>query len=444
MNRNSGNSKVKLPADDQSNGWYEILTDQAPSNPLKGSDSTDWLVIGGGFVGMAATRRLAELNPNQKVMLADAQRIGHGTSGRNSGFIIDLPHKGDLEGPDIERKRKFIGLNRAAIEYMEKQVTTHGIECQWSHAGKIQGAVSERGIKFLEHFQYLLQELGEPGTMLSGAELKKKVGTDYYQQALFTPGCILMQPAALMRGLLDTLPDNAICHEDTPILGLEQRGKRWVAKTRHGEIHADKVLLGTNIFTEQFGLLTSRMLPIMTFASMTRPLTEDEFKAFGGSDDWGLTPADYAGTTLRFTQDRRMIVRNQYRFVPNYSSTGRERQHIREKHRDAFLARYPKLSHVPFEYTWGGVCTLSSNYTSFFGELKPGLFASCCHNGVGAARGTISGKLLAELASDGDSQLQRDMLEVSGMPAWIPPEPFLGVGVRTRLKMAEWVSRSEI
>ncbi len=440
----SKKNKVKLPNDDRSNGWYEVLKDQAPSRPLKGSVKTDWLVIGGGFVGMSATRRLAELNPDQKVMLVDAQRIGHGTSGRNSGFIIDLPHKGDLEGPDIERKRKFIGLNRAAIAYMEQQVKAHNIDCQWSHAGKLQGAVSERGIKFLEHFQYMLQELGEPGEMLDGASLKRKVGTDYYQQALFTPGCILMQPAALMRGLLDNLPENAVCHEETPVLGLEQHNGVWSVKTKTGVIQAKKILLGTNIFTEQLGLLTSRMLPIMTFASMTRPLTDHEFKAFGGSDDWGLTPADYAGTTLRFTQDRRMIVRNQYRFVPNYSSSEKERKHIRDQHRQAFLARYPMLSDVPFEYTWGGVCTLSSNYTSFFGELKPGLFASCCHNGVGAARGTISGKLLAELASGGDSQLQRDMLEVSGMPAWVPPQPFLGIGVRARLKMAEWASRSEV
>ena len=89
QNWKSRKSKVKLPDDDRSNGWYEILKDQAPSKPLKGSVKTDWLVIGGGFVGMSATRRLAELNPNEKVILVDAQRIGHGTSGRNSGFIID-------------------------------------------------------------------------------------------------------------------------------------------------------------------------------------------------------------------------------------------------------------------------------------------------------------------------------------------------------------------
>lgn len=440
--------KIKLPFDDNSCGWFETLPDSLAYKPvskvLRGIEKTDWLVIGGGFVGMAATRRLAEMHPNQRIILVDAQAIGHGTSGRNSGFIIDLPHKGDLEGNDIARKKKFIALNRAAINFLEQQVTQYKIPCDWSHAGKMQGAVSDRGVKFLDHFQKLLKELDEPFEVLDRAAVKQKAGTEYYQQALFTPGCILMQPAALMRGILVNMPENVVVYQNTAIEKLTEHNGSWSALTRDGEIIAGKVILGTNIFTEQLGHLKHRMLPIMTFASMTRPLTKEEFADFGGTTDWGMTPADYAGTTLRMTKDCRLLVRNQYRYVPNYSSSLSERREIRAMHRDAMNARYPMLNRVPFDYTWGGLCTLSSNYTSYFGELENGLFSSCCHNGVGAARGTISGKLLAEMASGGDSKLQRYMAEVSGMPSRLPPEPALGLGVRTRIKVAEWMSRSEV
>ncbi len=441
-------SKIKLPADDNSCGWFETLPQslkpQQRSAVARGKIKADWLVIGGGFVGMAATRRLAELHPQAHIVLLDAQHIGEGTSGRNSGFIIDLPHKGDLVGKDIERKQKFISLNRAAIDYLQTQVERDQIDCNWSHSGKLQGAVSDRGIRFLDHFQVLLKELGEPFEVLDSAALQKKVGTSYYRQALFTPGCVLMQPAALMRGVKENLPDNVTVYENTPVLELEQRQERWLARTKDAEFSAPKVILGTNIFTEQLGHLKHRMIPIMTFASMTRPLNDAEFTAYAAETDWGLTPADYAGTTLRMTADRRLIVRNQYRFVPNYSSSYQERSEISVMHRNALKARYPMLENVEFDYTWGGVCALSQNYTSYFGERKPGLFISCCHNGVGAARGTISGKLLAEMASGGDSDLQRFMVEVSGKPSRLPPQPALGLGVRTRIKVAEWVSRSEV
>ncbi|MEM5527966.1 FAD-dependent oxidoreductase [Gammaproteobacteria bacterium AS21] len=444
--------KIQLPLDDNSCGWFETLPEALKYRPetaknqqkIRDSIQTDWLVIGGGFVGMAATRRLAELHPEQKIILVDAQAIGHGTSGRNSGFIIDLPHKGDLEGEGLKRKKKFIALNREAISFLEAQVKQYKIPCDWSHTGKLQAAVSERGVRFLDHFKHLLKELDEPYQVLDKQDLKQKTGTDYYKQALYTPGCVLMQPAALIRGIAQNMPENVTIYEHTPIEKIKPSHGAWIAQTRDAEITANKVILGTNIFTEQLGFLKHRMLPIMTFASMTRPLSDSEFAAYGGTVDWGMTPADYAGTTLRMTKDRRLIVRNQYRYVPQYSSSLDERKEIRAMHRNAMDARYPMLVDVPFEFTWGGVCTLSSNYKSFFGELESGLYASCCHNGVGAARGTISGKLLAEMASGGDSKLQRYMTEVSGMPSRLPPEPALGLGVRTRIKVSEWMSRSEV
>jgi glycine/D-amino acid oxidase-like deaminating enzyme len=59
-------------------------------------------------------------------------------------------------------------------------------------------------------------------------------------------------------------------------------------------------------------------VPVVTFASMTRPLTDTEMEVFGGQLDWGLTPADPGGTTLRMTQDRRLLVRNQYDYAGRY------------------------------------------------------------------------------------------------------------------------------
>ena len=46
--------------------------------------------------------------------------------------------------------------------------------------------------------------------------------------------------------------------------------------------------------------------------------------------------------------------------------------------------------------------------------------------------GTVSGMLLADLAVGADSELLRDLRALPG-PAWIPPEPLLGIGVRATL-----------
>ncbi|WP_256357700.1 FAD-binding oxidoreductase [Pseudomonas sp. PDM28] len=441
------NSIVNLPHDDHSCGWYAALPEPRPAKRLTGEQKADYVVIGAGFAGLAAARRLAEHMPQSRILLVDAQRVGYGASGRNSGFVIDLPHKFALEHPDPQHKQRLLGLNRAAIDQLQTLIGRHTIDCQWSHAGKYQGAVGDRGLAYLDHFEKLMADLGEPYRQVERQELAGVLGTDYYSRAIFTPGCYLMQPAALVRGLGASLPQNVEVLEESPIQRLEKdAGGNWILVGKEGLIRTPKVLLGTSIFTQEFGYLRNRLLPVMTFASWTRPLTDAEMASVGVQADWGLTPADHAGTTVRMTQDRRLIIRNTYKHVPRYGRSINDsiRLKVREDHCAAFHARYPQLAHVPFTHTWGGVYAISRNFTNFFGKLDDGVFATACDNGVGAAWGTISGTLLADKVVGADSQRLDDIQSVTGMPSRNPPEPFLGLGVRSRIRWAAWNSRSEL
>jgi glycine/D-amino acid oxidase-like deaminating enzyme len=441
------NSIVNLPHDDHSCGWYAALPEPRPAKRLSGEQKADYVVIGAGFAGLAAARRLAEHMPQSRILLVDAQRVGYGASGRNSGFVIDLPHKFALEHPDPQHKQRLLGLNRAAIDQLQTLIGRHTIDCQWSHAGKYQGAVGDRGLAYLDHFEKLLADLGEPYRQVERQELAGVLGTDYYSRAIFTPGCYLMQPAALVRGLGASLPQNVEVLEESPIQRLEKdAGGNWILDGKEGLIRTPKVLLGTSIFTQEFGYVRNRLLPVMTFASWTRPLTDAEMASVGVQADWGLTPADHAGTTVRMTQDRRLIIRNTYKHVPRYGRSINDsiRLKVREDHCAAFHARYPQLAHVPFTHTWGGVYAISRNFTNFFGKLDDGVFATACDNGVGAAWGTISGTLLADKVVGADSQRLDDIQSVTGMPSRNPPEPFLGLGVRSRIRWAAWNSRREL
>lgn len=437
---------IALPNDDKSCGWYSALTPAKPIKHLAGAQKTDYAIIGAGFAGLAAARRLAVLKPDARITLIDAQRVAEGASGRNSGFVIDLPHKFALLHPDPAHKQKLLSLNRSAVAQLQGVVERHGIECQWTAAGKYQGAIGDRGEAHLNHFEHLMKNLGEPYRWVEKEELSKILGTDYYSRAIFTPGSYLMQPAALVRGMADHLPENVELYENSPIRRLEKAGGVWRLEGDHGHIDTPKVLLATSIFTKEFGYLKNRLLPVMTFASWTRPLTDEEMKRYRGQLDWGLTPADHAGTTLRMTADRRILIRNTYKHVPKYGAnvSDETRRWIQDDHRKAYLARYPDLVDVPFTHTWGGVYAISRNFTNFFGQLEGGVYASACDNGVGAAWGTISGTLLADLVAGEESQALSDIQFVTGMPSLNPPEPFLGIGVKTRIAFEKWRSKSEI
>ncbi len=213
---------IALPNDDNTCGWYAALPPAGPAKKLIGLQKADYAIIGAGFAGLAAARRLAELKPHARIILVDAQRVAEGASGRNSGFVIDLPHKFALSHPDPSHKQKLLSLNRSAIAQLQGLVERYNIDCQWSAAGKYQGAVGERGEAHLNHFEHLMKDLGEPYRWVEKAELKKVLGTDFYSRAIFTPGSYLMQPAALVRGMGDHLPDNVELLEQSPIRSLQK------------------------------------------------------------------------------------------------------------------------------------------------------------------------------------------------------------------------------
>ena len=74
---------------DNSCGWINNLTKRDNIKSLFKDESCDFLIIGAGYTGLSAARKLSELNPNHKIILVDAQLAGEGASGRNSGYLVD-------------------------------------------------------------------------------------------------------------------------------------------------------------------------------------------------------------------------------------------------------------------------------------------------------------------------------------------------------------------
>ena len=79
----------QLPLNDNTNAWNTILPTRIPKPALAADINADWLVIGAGYAGLAAARRLAENCPDQKIVIVDAGVCGENASGRNSGFVTD-------------------------------------------------------------------------------------------------------------------------------------------------------------------------------------------------------------------------------------------------------------------------------------------------------------------------------------------------------------------
>ncbi len=416
-------------------GWYAILPPPRPATRLEGRQSADWVVVGAGVTGLAAARRLAELLPDRRIVLLEEFRIGYGSSGRNAGFIIDTPHL--TEQFDRDANLRVSRLAIAGLSRLESLVREHAIECEWAPDGHLTAVVDESREGGLRATARMLDDIGEGYEWLDREALANVIGTRHYHAAVLTPRTVTVNPAAMCRGLAECLPGNVEIFEDSPVLDVRP-GKTVSVSCSEGSVSAPNVLLTTNAFITRLGLLKGRVFPMIACASLSRPLDDDETAAMSGEPHWGIT-----GTaTLRRTRSNRILARfgtfqmGDFRLGPGL------RRSLLAAHRKGVADRFPMLAGIDFEHTWAGVFCMTRDWSSHFGRLEPGVFVSLGYCGVGLARGTISGSLLAEHALGGESDLIRDVRSLSG-PARLPPKPLLWLGVRAQLARYRWQTRRE-
>ncbi len=418
-------------------GWAELLPERHASPPLSGTHRVAWAVIGAGVTGLACARRLARLHPDREIVLLEARLVGEGASGRNSGFAVAVSHfDGALKAGEMENYRRINRINQAGLDLLRGQVAESAIDCQWREDGFYHAAADRLAIRECGYFLRYLEALEIAHTPLDGPALKARLGTTLYQTGIHVHQGALVQPAALVRGLADTLPANVTLHEASPVLGIGD-GAPLTLSLPNGQVRADKLVLAANHEAVKLGYLGRYLVGSTLSGSFTRVLNDEELAGLGSRKEWGVLSLHHGGATVRLTADRRICLRNAAEY--NGAALLSDAQLARRQsiHRAGFDKRFPALAHVPFEYAWSGVEGISRNGTNFFGRQGDNIYLAGGYNGSGVSRGTAFGTALADYASGGHSPLVDDCL-ASAPGAWIPPRPFLDLGafftVRSRFR----------
>lgn len=430
--------------------WDVLLGPRPPFPVLQGREKADFAIIGGGFAGLSAARRLLQLAPQAKIALVEAGQIGQGSQGRNSGFMIDLPHEltsDDYAGESASADHEIIGLNRQAIAFAAEAVDEYGIpEAYFRRDGKVNGAVSDhahaQNIAYARH----LSTLNELSEMLDAQAMKALTGSAYYSSGLFTPGTVMLQPAGYVRGLMNGLSRRVAVYENSPVTGLTRHAQGWSVETGAGSVEAGKVIMAHNGHLESFGFARDRLMHIFLFACMTQELSQDALRRLGGAECWGVTPSDPMGTTMRRISTaqggNRIITRTMAKFLPGMEVMPAQTVRAERIMRAKFDARYPQLADVGMDYVWSGHLCLTRNNVSVTGELDRDLYAACVDNGLGTTRSTLIGIAAAETAMGVGSDVTRHFA-AEPRPPRLPPAPLAKLGANLFLRWKEWRARDE-
>ena len=442
----SGRKARRLPVHRGPAAWSAILPGQDPPVVMPGDLGADFAVVGAGFAGLSAARRLAQLNPGAKIAMLEAGRLAEGAAGRNSGFMIDLPHdvtSDDYAGQGAVRDRTIIALNRMAIGFAREIVQAYAIPgAFFDPCGKVNGAAGQAGDDHNRTYAAHLASLGEPSERLDAQAMRALTGSSHYVSGLYTPGTVMLQPAGYIRAFGAGLRRDGVgVFESSPVKEIARAGSGWVLATPHGRLRAGRVILANNGHLESFGFAERRLMHIFLYASMTVDLGADALALLGGQPRWGVTPADPMGTTMRRIDTaqggNRIITRSCASFRPGMETSAAAMERAARVHRQKFADRFPALAGVAMEFGWAGHLCLSRNGVSVMHELEPGLFSACCQNGLGTARGTLTGIGAAELASGHRSAIS-DFFAAEPMPPKLPPPPFAEIGASAYLRWKEW------
>ena len=425
-------------------GWINNLNPRVNTKSINKNLETNWLIIGAGFTGLSAARKLGEIFPNEKIIIVDAQLAGEGASGRNSGYLVDTTlNDGFTSNKQLKNYKKKTDIYDLGIIAVKNFIKAYQVDCDWNECGKYFASSKTEDFKILSNFSFTLKKLGYEHSILDKLQLKKRLGTSFYNIGLYTKGGILLHPGKLVRAMVETLPKNVELYENSTLAEWIKEKDSISCKFKFGNIKTKNIIFATNGFLKSLGIKKNYNFPLTLTASMTRPLTDLEYRTIGEPKEWGVLPVKPMGATIRMTKDRRILIRNTAETYNPFQMSQKELNKRTIIQKVGIKKRFPQLPDNIIQSSWSGIVSRTRNSSQIFEKIDHNIYVAGCYNGSGIGVGTLFGEQIALKASNKFTK-EIETIEARNKPTWLPPQPFLNLGVKTRLIYERFKARSEI
>jgi len=397
--------------------WWATMPSLPNRSGRQLPDTADAVVVGGGYTGIAAARKLA-LQGARTVVL-EANTLGWGASTRNGGII----HPGYRWGIRTLKKRYGEQLGRElfqdtmrAWDFLTGLVKDQKIECELRVTGQLELAWAPSHFHAYEEEVAELAEVGRTATVVPKSKLRDEIGTDAYYGGLVVEGAGVLHPGkwfAALVGLAERA--GAELHEGVRARRIRRQADgRFVVETDRGAILARDVMVATNGYLDGVvPALRRRIVPLGSYIIATEQLPEDLATE--------LSPTRRAIWDSRnflsywhVSADRRMIFGGRVSFFPTtVTRTARLLW-------DRLMTIHPQLAGYRVEYAWGGKVAMAFDRMPHVGRTG-GVAYAMGYAGTGVLLSSWMGTRTAEWMGGGEPPPQ------SRYRFPLVPAPFEGV-----------------
>ncbi|MFD2238010.1 NAD(P)/FAD-dependent oxidoreductase [Aureimonas populi] len=376
--------------------WHDTAPRFAGAEKGPPDGRYDVAVVGGGFTGLSAARRLAM--EGARVAVLEARHVGFGASGRNGGHLNNgLSHsyiaaKAEL---GVERARALYRALDDAVDSVERIVAEEGIDCAFRRCGKLKLASKPAHMAGIaRNFEAVHAEIDPDTALLTAGELAGEVGSPGFHGAMLSKKSAMMHMGRFVTGLADAaVRHGASIYENAPVTGRRKAGGRHELTLAGGSLSADKVLLAGGAYTSgPFDYFRRRIVPVGSYIIATRPLSAEEMQATLPGDRTYVTSLN-VGNYFRRAPDDRLIFGGRARFSAR--SDPRSDEKSGAILRRALAGMFPHLADARIDYCWGGMVDMTRDRYPRAGEAD-GVHFAMGYSGHGAQMSVQMGEVMAE------------------------------------------------
>jgi glycine/D-amino acid oxidase-like deaminating enzyme len=383
------NAPVRLPLPPSL--YADTAVAPVSTTPLDAEKNVPVAIIGGGFTGLSTALHLAEQGVQATVL--EAQEPGWGASGNNGGQVNPgLKHDPDQIEADFgpELGRRMIDFSYGTTNFTLDLIRRYQIPCEARQNGTLRAAYNAASAAAIESTAKQCIRRGMPVTLLDAARMREMTGTDRYLCAMWDARGGDLHPLSYARGLARAaIAAGAAVYGETPALSLRRDGTRWRIETPRAVVHAEKVLLATNGFTDDlWPALRRTIVPVFSSIAATAPLSDEVARAIMPTRSV-LYESGHITVYYRIDQRNRLLM----------GGRGPMRW-IRKPNDVSYFIRYaerlwPQLKGVTWTHGWNSRLAITADHYPHVHEPAENLLISLGCNGRGVALSTAMGAQLA-------------------------------------------------
>lgn len=332
---------------------------------LQGPIDTEVLIIGAGFSGLHTALRLALAG--KRVTLLEASRVAWAASGRNGGQALlgwscDMPPLEKALG--LERTRRLWDSMCWAAQELRELPQRHGFDVDY-RTGSLWTAVLPRRVNQLAQAKREAEEKwGYDALRLIGHdELPQWIDSPRYQAALYDPNGAHLNPLKLAQGLASAIEAaGGQIFEQSQVHDYQQTTSGFVARSDHGEVRSQVLVLACNAYIDRLDRpLARRLLPVGSYQVTTAPL-EPAFAQSLLPRNSCVIDNQFVPDYFRLTPDHRLL------FGGGCTYLGGIPKDIASATRPYLERVFPQLTGVALEHAWGGHIDCSIQRTPDIGR----------------------------------------------------------------------------